>query len=151
MAHYFPNSVFVPGASSELYGVSRRSVRSQFSSFSRNRLLWIFVSELQLLPENSLLSTSCWTSPRHQHVESGNDCHKCIAFQTCNHDTGEDVDIHTTIFCISPHRQGSLALVAGLASRHLSFSRQSVLSLSVQKRVLALCPFFHVRGRPQLA
>ena len=33
---------------------------------------------------------------------AGNDSHDCICFQTCNHDTRDDVDNHTTIFFILP-------------------------------------------------
>ena len=43
---------------------------------------------------------------------------ECICFQTCNYDTLEVVENHTTIFYILPlHTQGILARVAGLASR----------------------------------
>ena len=76
-----------------------------------------FLSESQLLLGCSLSSTSCWVSPHHQHVDTGNYCHKCTCFQTSNHDTREDVENHTTIFYILSHphhRQGILAPVAGL-------------------------------------
>ena len=36
----------------------------------------------------------------HQHVDASNECHKCIRFQTCNHDTRDDADNHVTIFFI---------------------------------------------------
>ena len=118
---------FALSASWEFYGVSRRSVQSRLPSFPENRLLWIwilryttlefFLSESQLLLGCSLSSTSCWVSPHHQHVDTGNYCHKCTCFQTSNHDTREDVENHTTIFYIllhPLHRQGILAPVAGL-------------------------------------
>ena len=43
-------------------------------------------------------------------------CHAYICFKTCNHDTWEDADNHTTIFYILPI-QRIWALFAGLASR----------------------------------
>ena len=40
-------------------------------------------------------------------VDIGNDSHKCICFQTCNHDRRDDVDTHTTTFFHLAHnRQG---------------------------------------------
>ena len=36
----------------------------------------------------------------NQHVEKSNECHKCICFQTCNHDTRDDADNYMTIFFI---------------------------------------------------
>ena len=45
-----------------------------------------------------------------QHVDTGNESHKCICFQTCNHDIRDEANNYTTIFYILP-------LVAGLASR----------------------------------
>ena len=95
----------------------KRSI--SFAQLFAERLLWIsifeihnlgpfyFVSESQLLLEYSLSSTSCWVFPHHQHVDTGNDCRNCIWFQTCNHDTREDVENHTTIFYVLPlHGQG---------------------------------------------
>ena len=75
----------------------------------------------------------------HHHVDIGIECHKCICFQTCNHDTRDDADNHTTIFFILPSRdKGLKTLVARLAFRLFELSRQSVPSLSVLKRMLAL-------------
>ena len=89
-------------------------------NFEIHNLGPFFLSELQLLLEYSLSSTSCWVSPHHQHVDTSNYCHECTCFQACNYDTREDVENHTTIFYIlpltPPHRQGILAPVAGLAS-----------------------------------
>ena len=73
-----------------------------------------------MLLEYLLFSTSRWVSSHHQRVEIGNDGHECICFQTCNHDTRDDVDNHTTIFlhlALPPIDKGFLAPVAGLASR----------------------------------
>ena len=36
----------------------------------------------------------------HQHVDRGNECHTCICFQTCNHDTPDDADNYMTIFFV---------------------------------------------------
>ena len=67
-----------------------------------------------------------------------------LVFGLVNNDTREDAENHTTIcHILLPHRQGILALVAGLAS--------CLLSLSVQKRMLALCPFLHARSYSRLA
>ena len=135
----FPNLNFVPSASWEFYCVSRRSVQSRLPSFPQNRLpldlnfeirnLGPFLSESQLLLEYSHFSISGWVSPHHQHVDTGNYWHRCTCFQTCNYDTREDADIHTTMFYIlPPHRQGISALVAGLASRLFD-------------RLSSVCPF----------
>ena len=60
-------------------------------------------------------------------------------FQTCNHDTRDDVDNHTTIFFIFPAIDKEFwALVAGLAFILFKLFRQSVSSLSVLKSMLAV-------------
>ena len=56
---------------------------------------------MQLILEH-LFSTSRWGCSYHQLVDLGNDGYECICFQTCNHDTRDDVDNHTTIFFILP-------------------------------------------------
>ena len=107
----FPNFSFVPGASWEFHGVSRRSVQSQFSSFPKNRIPWIWILRYTTLdsffPRNGDCSLSTFFSrPRaevtshHQHVDFSNECHKCICFPTCNYDTRDDADNYTTVFFI---------------------------------------------------
>ena len=122
----FPNFSFVPGASWEFQGVSRRSVQSQLCSITYNRIQWIWIlryTSLDLFSFRVATSTSHWVSSHRQDVEIGNIGHKCICFQTCNHDTRDDDDNHTTIFFILPSMdKGFWALVAGLASRFELFT-----------------------------
>ena len=81
---------------------------------------WTFFS-----PQNSNCSMSTFFSrPRaevtshHQHVDIGNECHKRICFQTCNHDTRNDVNHYMTMFFIlSTIDKEFSTLVAGLAFR----------------------------------
>ena len=92
--------------------------RIEFIGFEFLRSLDLFPSEKQLLLEYLLFTASRCVSAHRQHVETGNECHKCICFQTCNHDTREDVDNHTTIlFRLAHHRQGIFFFVTGLAFR----------------------------------
>ena len=49
---------------------------------------------------STFFSTSRWGCSYHQFVDTSNDSYECICFQTCNHDTRDDVDNHTTIFFI---------------------------------------------------
>ena len=101
---------------------------------------------MDFFSQNSNCSLSTFFSrPRaevpsfHQHVEKGNECHKCICFQTCDQDTRDDTNSYTTIFFTLPSMdKGYSVLVAGLAFRLFELSRQSVPSPSVLKRVLAL-------------
>ena len=105
-----------------------------------------YVSESQLLLEYPLSSTFCWAFPHHQHVETGNDCHKCIGFQTCNYDTREGAENQTTIFytLLSMHKEFWLQS-QGWPPDLLSSSRQSVPSPVVQKRMSA--PFLFSLAR----
>ena len=106
----FPEFNFVPGASWEFL-VCHRSVQSQFFNFPQNRIHWIWVLRYTTLTFSFRIATAPWvpsSRPRaeitfhRQHVEIGNDSLECICFQTCNHDTRDDVDNHTTIFFILP-------------------------------------------------
>ena len=76
---------------------------------------------------STFFSTSRWSCSYHQLVDTGNDSHVCICFQTCNHDTRDDVDNHTTIFFILPAIDKKFsALVAELAFRLFKLLRHSV-------------------------
>ena len=121
----FPEFCFVPGAFQEFHGVSRRSDQSHFSSFHQNRIHWIWVlryTTLDSFLQNRNCSLSTFFSrPRaevtshHQHVDMGNECHRCIYFQTCNYDTRDDADNYKTMFWILPTIDKRFsALVAGL-------------------------------------
>ena len=50
----------------------------------------------------TFFSTSRWGCSYNQLVDIGNESHECICFQTCDHDTRDDVDNHTTIFSSCP-------------------------------------------------
>ena len=66
-----------------------------------------YLSELQLLLEYSLSSTSCWASPHHQHVETGMIAINASAFRLVTYDTREDAENHTTIFTFCSPRAGN--------------------------------------------
>ena len=52
----------------------------------------------------------------HQHVDTGNECHKCTCFQTCNHDTRVDANHYMTmLFILSTIDKEFSTLVTGLA------------------------------------
>ena len=123
-----PNLNFVPSASWEFCSVSRRRVlvcpafhRIDFfgSEFWDTQHRTIFSFRIETAPwvvslVDLLLGFSSPSASRYRQYC----CHGCTCFQTCNHDTLEDADNHTTIlYILSPHRQGILPLVAGLASR----------------------------------
>ena len=115
-------------------------------NFEVHNLEPFFLSESQLLLEHSHFATSCWVSPHHQHVDTGNYCHKSTCFQTCNYDTREDADNHTTMFYILHLIDKEFQLESQVWP--LDFSsvcRQSVLFPSVQKRMLALYLFAFAR------
>ena len=82
-----------------------------------------------MLLDYSLSSTSCWVSPHHQHVDTGNHCHICTCFQLVITTHGRMSKITRRSFTsCPPHRQGILAPVAGLASR-------------LFERLSSVCPF----------
>ena len=87
---------------------------------------------------STFFSTSRRVSSYHQHVDIGNDSHQCICFQTCDHDTRDDVDNQMSIFFILPAIDKEFwTFVAWLAFKLFKLFRQSV-SLSVLMSMLAL-------------
>ena len=116
--------------------VSRRSVQSQLLAVRRIEFIGselrdtqpvTFFSHNSNCSMSTFFSTSRWSCSYHQLVDIGNDSHVCICFQTCNHDTRDDVDNHTTILFILPAIDKEFsALVAGLAFRLFKLLRQSV-------------------------
>ena len=80
---------------------------------------WTFFFQDSNLSLSTFFSTSRWgCSSHHQLVDISNDSRECICFQTCNHDTRDDVDNHATIFFIlSTVDKEFSALVVGLAFR----------------------------------
>ena len=105
-------ALFFPGFEFRTKCVLQRSAEktSLDLNFEMHNLGPFFLSESQLLLEYSL--TSCWVSPHHQHVDTGNYCHKCTCVQTCNRRKS-----HDDLLPLAYQRQRILALVAGLASR----------------------------------
>ena len=106
-------------------GVSRRSVQSLFFNFPLNRILWIrifgyttldvFSSQNSNWSLSTFFSASRWVSSHH-HVDTSNDSHECICFQTCNHGTRDDVESCATIFFIlTTVDKGFSASIEGLA------------------------------------
>ena len=102
-------------------------------TFLDNALRWPFLSRIwisyHVRPENFMVSRPSVQSPHRQHVDTSNCCHKCTWFQTCNHDTREDVENHTTIFYILSPRDYDSSRRAGLWTCRafhdsLSFSRR---------------------------
>ena len=114
----------------------KRSI--SFSSFPQKRIHWIWVLRYTTLDLVSSQNSNCslstfFSRPRaevtshHQHVEIGNDGHKCICFQTCNHDTRDGADNYMTIFFIlSTTDKDFLTPVAGLALRLFEFFHVSL-------------------------
>ena len=87
--------------------------REFFGSESSDTQPWtLFFLRHSNWPSSTFHSRPCAeVTSRHQHVEIGNECHKCICFQTCNHDTRDDADNYVTIFFILPTiDKGLLAL-----------------------------------------
>ena len=79
---------------------------------------FFFSSQKSNCSLSTLFSTSRWGCSYHQLVDTSNDSHECVCFQTCNHDTRGDVDKHTMIFFIlSTKDKGFSAWVVGLAFR----------------------------------
>ena len=125
-------------------GASLRSVRSHFLQLSVEKEFigsesrtsepcTFFLSEKQLILEYLLLRPRAEVASHLQHVEIGNNSLECICFRTCNHDTRDDVENHTTIFASCPQET-----VAGLALRDCSnFLHQPISSLSVLMSALA--------------
>ena len=153
IALLFPVFNFVPSASWEFQVCPAEAFNPYSSTFRRIGFIgsefwdtqpWIFV-----LIQNSNWSlstffpTSRWVSSYRQHVEIGNDSHECICFQTCNHDTRDDVDNLTTIFYILPAVDKEFsALVTGLAFRLFElFPPVCVFTFGTEEYACSWCEF----------
>ena len=126
----FPNLNFVPRASWEFYGVSRRSIQSRVRSFPQNRLLWISILRYTTLDSFFLSQNrNCSLSTLFLRLLAGLLLTISMSIQATIAINASVSRLVITIFYIlPPHRQGILAPVAGLASR-------------LFERLSSVCPF----------
>ena len=122
---FFQKFNFVPGASWEFQVCPAEAFNPYSSTFrwieffgseSSDTQPWTFLSSQNSnWSLSTFFSASRWVSSHH-HVDTSNDSHECICFQTCNHGTRDDVESCATIFFIlTTVDKGFSASIEGLA------------------------------------